>query len=71
MITRVVERKPAPVAPEIITRNLCKAVESFSSATMLNEWLEERKADIEALHPDLQKLVEKAIALKRVELEEL
>jgi len=63
--------EPEPVPPEIIIRNMVKAVEGFTSEAHLNEWLEESKADLAALHKDLRRLVEKAIAAKRVELEEL
>lgn len=68
METEVVEEKPEPIPPEIIARNLGKAAYSFTSLTMLEAWVEEVKADIEALPEEIRGGVENAINAQRNEL---
>lgn len=63
-----VEVVEAPIAPEIIARNLGKAALSFSSLAMLEAWVEEVKADIAALPEEVRGGVENAINAQRNEL---
>lgn len=65
-----VEEASAPIPPETIAGNMLKAAKGFSSAAMLESWVEESRTDIAALPDEWRGKIEKAIAARRKELAE-
>jgi hypothetical protein len=65
---RQVEAKPEPVVFGVVIANMVKAASSFTSLTMLEGWLEESAADIEALPEEARGAVMNAVNARRNEL---